>query len=393
MPVLRAGAIKNCFKTFLKVESSSGIVLGITAVLAFFVANSALSGWYFSALSSKILGLTLHHWINDGLMAIFFFLVGLEIKKELVLGHLSSPKKASLPIAAAIGGMLFPALIYAFINPSPPAANGWGIPMATDIAFAIGVLALFGKRIPLALKVFLLAVAIVDDLGAILMIAFFYTSEIKGAGLGVAALALGMATLLRYAGVRKYRVYILLGIIVWAGFLYSGVHATIAGVLLGLLTPTKFPKDPGSPDSYSPLEDLVHTLHPWVGFGIMPVFAFANSGIDLRGVNLFEVATNPISMGIVCGLLIGKPLGIFLLSFMLVKAKLATLPLGLTWKHIIAVGLISGIGFTMSLFISGLALSTELEIYSKTGIILGSIISGIVGSLAMQWVLQGKQTV
>ena len=317
-------------------------------------------------------------------MAIFFFLVGLEIKKELVLGHLSSPKKASLPLAAAIGGMIFPAIIYAILNPTPPGSNGWGIPMATDIAFAIGVLTLFGRKIPLALKVFLLAVAIVDDLGAILVIAFFYTNNIKGEGLALASLALGLATLLRYSGVRSYLIYTLIGTVVWVGFLYSGIHATIAGVALGLLTPTSFPTEKGSQVSYSPLEDLVHIIHPWVSFGIMPIFAFANAGVDLRGIDFFEVITNPISIGVIFGLLLGKPLGVFTVSYILAKFKVVTLPKGVHWGQIIGVGFLAGIGFTMSLFISSLALPTELEIYSKTGIIVGSIICGIIGAIIIK---------
>lgn len=377
----------NSFKTnlqkFVKMESSSGILLGISAILAFLLANSPLSSLYFSAFDTKILGLSLSYWINDGLMAIFFFVIGLEIKKELVLGHLSSPKKAALPIAAALGGMIFPALFYILINPSGPASNGWGIPMATDIAFAVGVLALFGSRIPLVLKVFLLTVAIVDDLGAILVIAFFYTSEIKGAGLGLAAVALGLATLMRFAGVRTYLPYVVTGTVVWVGFLYSGVHATIAGVLLGLMTPTKYPVEKGSLDTFSPLDDLVHKLHPWVSFAIMPIFAFANAGVSLQGMQITEVIMNPISLGIIVGLFIGKPVGIILFSYLSVLTGFAQLPEGLKWKQIISIGFVSGIGFTMSLFISGLAMSSELEVYSKIGIIIASILSGIAGSILL----------
>lgn len=382
--MINPALIKNGIKEFLKVESSSGIVLGTAAVLAFIIANSSLSSLYFSVLDLNIFGLTLRYWINDGLMAIFFFVVGLEIKKELVLGHLNSPKKAALPMAAAIGGVLFPAAIYLAFNQTPPSSNGWGIPMATDIAFALGVLALFGKKVPLSLKIFLLAVAIVDDLAAILVIAFFYTGAIKGAGLGIAALALGAAAMLRFSGVKNYFYYVLIGSIVWVGFLYSGVHATIAGVLLGLLTPTKFPTDKNTNNTYSPLEDLVHKVHPWVSFAIMPIFAFANAGVNLTGVDFTEVIISPVSLGIILGLLIGKPLGVFLVSYLAVSFKLASLPKGLNWGHILGVGFLAGIGFTMSLFISSLALPAELEINSKTGIIFGSILSGLIGSFILK---------
>lgn len=370
----------DSIKDFFKMEASSGIVLGIAAILAFVVANTGFSEAYFSFLKLNVFGLTIKYWINDGLMAIFFFMVGLEIKRELKLGHLSSPKKAALPFAAALGGMLIPAIIYSFLNPSGTAASGWGIPMATDIAFAIGVLALLGKRIPMSLKVFLLAVAIVDDLGAILVIAFFYTAEIKGAGLGIAAVAFGIATLLKYSGVRSYLVYTVVGVFVWAGFLYSGIHATIAGVLLGILTPTHYPSEHPEKETYSPLDELLHYIHPWVSFGIMPIFAFANAGINLKGVEIMSVLGSPITMGIVFGLLFGKPIGVFLLSFLAVKVGKVKLPEGMNFANITGVGFLAGIGFTMSLFISGLALPTELEVYSKTGIVTGSIIAGLIGA-------------
>lgn len=370
-------------KNFFKMEASSGIILGLAAILAFIVANSGLSEAYFALFELNVLGLTLKYWINDGLMAIFFFMVGLEIKRELKLGHLSAPKKAALPFAAAVGGMLVPAVIYAFLNQTAPAANGWGIPMATDIAFAIGVLALLGKRIPLSLKIFLLAVAIVDDLGAILVIAFFYTSQIKGAGLGVAALAFGVATLLKYSGVRSYLAYVFVGVFVWAGFLYSGVHATIAGVLLGLLTPTHFPADKKGEETYSPLDELLHYTHPWVSFAIMPIFAFANAGINLTGVDIVAVLASPITLGIIFGLLVGKPVGVFILSYVAVKFAGVKLPKGMNFANIVGVGFLAGIGFTMSLFISGLALPSELEVYSKTGIVVGSVISGLIGALIL----------
>lgn len=376
--------IKKALQEFFQLEASSGIVLGVAAILAFFVANSSLVAGYEAALATKFMGLTIRYWINDGLMAIFFFLVGLEIKRELVLGHLNSLKKAALPLAAALGGMIVPALIYAYFNRAGAGASGWGIPMATDIAFAVGVLALFGKAVPLALKVFLLAVAIVDDLGAILVIAFFYTASIKAMGLVGAAAAFALILGLRFSGLRAYWIYVLPGAAVWLGFLYSGVHATIAGVLLGLAAPIAFPAARGSAEKFSPVDDLIHYLHPWVSFGIMPVFAFANAGIDLRDIAISEVVLNPINVGIVLGLFLGKPIGVFLSCALAVSCGLATLPQELRWGHVLSIGFLAGIGFTMSLFISGLALPTDLEIYSKTGIILGSIVSGICGSLMLR---------
>lgn len=384
--------VPKSIHAFLKMEAASGVILGVCAVIAMVLANSGWSNQYFQILQYKILNLSLQHWINDGLMTIFFFVIGMEIKKEMVVGELSTPKKASLPIAAAIGGMIIPALIYFWFNPQDPNLRGWGIPMATDIAFALGVLTLFGSRVPLSLKVFLLALAIVDDLGAVLVIAFFYTDEIRGQGLGLAALCIGMITLLRsVVGVRSYFVYFIFGLAAWVGVLFSGVHATVAGVVIGLLTPFKYPqrKDPLS--TYSPLEDLVHVLHPWVGFVIMPVFALANAGIALGGINFVEILRNPIHQGVAFGLVLGKPLGIILFSFFAVALGFARLPLGLRWPHILGVGFLGGIGFTMALFISGLALSPQQEIYSKTGIVLGSLIAGIFGSLILIWAFREKK--
>ncbi len=379
----------NKIHSFLHSEIAPGILLLFSAVVALLIANSPLSVFYNSVLQTNILGLSLQLWVNDGLMAIFFFYVGLEIKKELLVGHLSSPKKAALPVAAAIGGMVIPAALYAIFNYSDPVGiKGWGVPMATDIAFAIGLLTLFGKRVPTSLKVFLLAIAIVDDLGAILVIAFFYTSEIRGAGLGIAAGAIGVAMLFRYAGVRSFITYTIIGSVVWLGFLYSGVHATVAGVLLGLLTPLKYPVQKGSNNNFSPIEDLLTKLHPWTGFAIMPIFALANSGVNLRGVDLISIVSHPVHIGIVCGLFIGKPLGVLLFSALAYRFNLATLPQDLKWPQIFAVGCFAGIGFTMSLFISSLALPTELDVYAKVGIMTASILSGVVGSILFKFTLK-----
>ncbi len=372
------------FETFLNTEAKSGIILAICAIFAMLLANSIWADNYFDLLDWKVFGLSIQHWINDALMAIFFFVIGMEIKKEIVAGELKSPRQAALPVAAAIGGMLVPALIYFGFNPSGPDAQGWGIPMATDIAFALGILTLFGKRVPLSLKVFLLAIAIVDDLGAILVIAFFYTSKINGYGLGIAIATLGLMALIKTAGVRSYLMYVVLGVIAWGAVLVSGIHATIAGVAIGLLTPLNYPTETGAETTYSPLDDLVHFLHPWVSYFIMPIFALANAGISLKGAELSNLITNPIHQGVALGLVIGKPLGIIIACFLAIKSGVASIPSELNWKHIVGVGFLAGIGFTMSIFISSLALSSEQEIYSKTGIILGSIISAVLGAVLIQ---------
>lgn len=363
-------------------ELRPGILLVTCAVIAMVLANSVWSSAYFSFLNFKLAGLNLSHWINDGLMTVFFFYIGMEIKKEIVDGELKSPRKAALPILAALGGMVVPALIYFSLNPTGDEVRGWGIPMATDIAFALGVLSLFGSRIPVALKVFLLAIAIVDDLGAILVIAFFYTAEIKGAGLGVAVLALAFMALLRTIGMRSYLAYVAVGVVAWGGILFSGIHATIAGVLIGLLTPLSFPQEKGDKEKlYSPLDELAHMLHPWVSYFIMPVFALANAGVVLGEIYFSDLVSHPVHQGVALGLIMGKPLGIITFSLLAVRINLASLTQGLSWQGIISVGFLAGIGFTMSIFISSLALPPDLEIYSKTGILLGSLASMAMGSL------------
>lgn len=375
---------------FLKKESSSGILLAFATILAFIVANSKFNEMYFGLLNFKILGLSIQLWVNDALMAIFFFVIGLEIKREVVSGELSTPKKALLPLLCALGGMVFPALIYLYFNPGLPASKGWGIPMATDIAFAVGILSFLGPRVPFSLKILLLAIAIVDDLGAILAIAFFYTEEIRNVGLAVAALSICIVLGMRILRINKYRYFIPIGGLVWFGFLYSGVHATIAGVILGLLTPVTLKlKDKGS-KSLEPVNDLIHKLHPFTSFLIMPIFAFANAGVDLSGMILSDVFFNPIYVGIVAGLVVGKPFGILITSFFAHKMKLVSLPSQVTWAHIISIGLLAGIGFTMSLFISSLALPTNHEIYSKVGIITASLLSGLAGFLLLKTILRSN---
>ncbi len=358
---------------FFAIESCSSILLFATMGLALFLANSSWSENYFHFIHFEFFGLSVLHWINDGLMAIFFFLVGMEIKREVVQGELSSIKKATLPIAGAIGGMMGPALLYYFFNPSPPAVQGWGIPMATDIAFALGVLSFFGKRVPFSLKIFLLALAIVDDLGAVLIIAFFYTKNIYLEFLTSGALLLIAMEAMKRIGIKKKIFYVFLGAIIWFCFFKSGVHATIAGVLIGLITPLQIT------DGTNPLEKLTGLLHPWVSYGIMPIFALVNSGVALATTDS-SLFFHPIFKGITLGLAVGKPLGILLASSLAVLTGLTTLPRGVNWQQMLGVSCLGGIGFTMSLFISSLALSTDLEVFSKSGILMGSFLSAALGA-------------
>lgn len=382
--------IIRSINAIMGLQSASGIVLAIATTFAMALANSQWSNDYFSLLQRHVLGLSMHHWVNDGLMAIFFFVIGMEIKKEILVGELSTLKKAVLPIAAAIGGIIVPALFYLYFNPSQPELNGWGIPMATDIAFALGVLSLFGNRVPLSLKVFLLALAIVDDLGAVLVIAFFYTKEIREYGLLLAVFVFLLILLAQKIVVKSYLVYIFLGALAWFGFYYSGVHSTVAGVILGLLTPLNFPIGKKSFEKFSPLEDLIHYLHPWVSFGVMPIFAFANAGITIRGLNMSEVISNSIHHGVFYGLLFGKPIGIVLFSVLAVLFGFGVLPSGLRWRHLLGVSFLGGIGFTMALFISGLSLHPDQQLYSKTGIIFSSAIAALVGAVVLAVALKKK---
>lgn len=364
---------------FLQLESSSGILLAVCTVLAMIFANSPLRTAYEGLLHANLWGLSLHHWINDGLMTIFFFVVGMEIKREMVKGELSTPQQAVLPIAAAVGGMVVPALIYVFFNPSGSDSRGWGIPMATDIAFALGVLSFF--RVPFALRIFLLALAIVDDLGAVLVIAIFYTQEIAGPALGSAVALLAAMMLFRRMGVHLYAVYVVLGIAAWYAVMKSGIHATVAGVLIGFLTPLSYKARTGG--VFHPLTDLVHRLHPWVSYAIMPLFALANAGVPLEGVDFAAVISHPIHQGVALGLFFGKPVGIFFAAAVMVVLGMAKLPRDVSWIQLFAVGCLGGIGFTMALFISSLALSGGQEIYSKTGILLGSLASTILGGFIL----------
>ncbi|MCK6615243.1 MAG: Na+/H+ antiporter NhaA [Ignavibacteriaceae bacterium] len=375
-------AVLNPLVSFVKVESAGGIILLFCAAIALALANSSYASQYFTILNLKFtvgfdffnISKPLLLWINDGLMAIFFFVVGLEIKRELVEGELSSVKKAMLPAAAALGGMVVPALFFVFFNKGGEAAAGWGIPMATDIAFALGILSLLGKSVPIALKVFLTALAIVDDLGAVLVIAFFYTESISMTSLLVAAVTYAI---LFWGGSKKIMstgFYLFFGLILWVAILKSGVHATIGGVLLATVIPVK-----------PLLKDLEHKLHPWVAFMIMPVFALANAGVTIAG-SLGEILMTPVSLGIAFGLIFGKQIGITLFSWITVKLKMAELPAGMSIRSIYGVSWLGGIGFTMSLFIASLAFpgNETLLDYSKISIFTASIISGLAGFIILK---------
>lgn len=422
---------------FLHQQASGGILLIIATVIALAWANSPFAESYYHMWHTYIkidiggvgLNYSLHHWINDGLMVIFFFVVGLEIKRELLVGELSTAKKAALPIAAALGGMIFPAIIYSVFNLGSESASGWGIPMATDIAFVVGILALLGNRVPLALKIFILALAIVDDLGAVLVIAIFYTSNISVTSLFIAGGLIILLIAMNRMGVRSLLMYTLVGVALWLAFLKSGVHATVAGVLLAFTIPVssrintmKFKKETETlikdfdnagehgedvltnserlsiidkienncEKILTPLQRFEHGLHPWVSFFIMPVFALANAGVTI-GSGLSSALTHPVSIGIILGLFLGKQIGIFGFSYLAVKLKLASEPEGVSWKKIYAASVLAGIGFTMSLFIANLAFnSPELLNISKVGILTGSLLSGIVGFIILKSALSKK---
>ncbi len=409
------------FQEFARIEATGGILLLLCTIIALVWANSPWAGSYTRLFGTTltvgaggfVISKPLLLWINDGLMAIFFFVVGLEIKREVLAGELSSLRQAALPVAAALGGMAVPAAIYGALNAGKPGAGGWGIPMATDIAFALGVLALLGGRAPAALKVFLTAFAIADDIGAVLVIAVFYTAQIAGISLAVGFGVLALALLANWAGVRNPLVYTLLGVAMWVAFLKSGVHATVAGVLLAMTVPASARIDPdaflsrgramlsafeqaGQGDmttsadrqaalhtleracerAQTPLQRMEHALHPWVTFAIMPVFALANAGVALGGGGLGE----PVSLGIILGLVVGKPLGVTLFAWLAVRAGLAAKPEGVTWRHIHGAGWLGGIGFTMSLFITGLAFAgTPFEDTAKLAILSASLIAGVAG--------------
>lgn len=403
---------------FLRVESASGIALLVCTLVALTLANSPWSAAFTEVWQTPVrlgigrleLNKALLLWINDGLMAIFFFVVGLEIKRELVAGELRDPKKAALPVMAALGGMIVPATIYLLLQAGQPGRAGWGIPMATDIAFVVGFLALLGPRVPFGLKILLLSLAIADDIGAVLVIALFYSTDVSLVALGLAGIGFGVTYFFNQIGVRRVPVYLVVGAGIWLAFLKSGVHPTVAGVLLGLLTPASawvgdralldvlghaFQRLRGEQDgkapnqrdrmlgqlavtareAVSPLERLETALHPWVAFFIMPVFALANAGVGIEPAAL----SHPVALAVAAGLVLGKPLGILLFSWLGVRVGLARLPTGVNWKVMLGAGCLAGIGFTMSLFIAGLALEEKLLDAGKIGTLTGSAVSAFVG--------------
>ena len=376
--------ITKPFKYFFKLEAASGLVLLFAAILALIISNGQYSDIYFSSLEKYIilgtkesgLKLSVLHWINDVLMAIFFFFVSLEIKREFLQGELSNPKQAMLPIIGAVGGMAVPALFYIIINYSDSnTLNGWAIPSATDIAFSLGVLSLLGKRVPISLKVFLTALAIIDDLGAIVIIAFFYSGNIE-----IKYLILMLVSVILLVGLNKFKVksfipFLVVGVFLWDFTHQSGIHATIAGVLLALTIPHNIKNN-----KESMLLKLEHGLSPYVAFGIMPVFAFANAGVSLEGLT-FKTLLNPVPLGIVLGLFFGKQIGVFVLSYISIKLKFADKPTGSTWPALYAVSILTGIGFTMSLFVGNLAFANNLEYIDgvKIGVLTGSLLSTLFG--------------
>ena len=374
--------LTKLFNEFFNSEKSAGLVLVFATVASLLLANSPLSALYTSFWNTDLGGHELVHWINDGLMAVFFLLIGLELEREIYIGELSGIKKASLPVLAALGGMLLPAAIYLSLNYGTATQSGAGIPMATDIAFAVGILSLLGKRVPASLKVFLTALAVIDDLGAVIVIAVFYTQTIVLVNLFIALGILGVLILLNRLGFRNLLWYLPAGFLMWYFMLHSGVHATIAGVLLAFAIPFR---DGGQ---HSPSRKVQHFLHKPVAFFILPIFALANTSIPLDG-DLSAALVHWSSLGIIAGLVIGKPLGIFLFSYLGVRLRLGILPADLKWKNILGAGFLGGIGFTMSIFITLLAFNDEMVVnHSKIAIIAGSVIAGTLGFLLLYYTLK-----
>lgn len=374
-------------RNFMSNEASGGILLMVAAALALVVANSPLSTAYFDTLHTYILGLSIGHWINDGLMAVFFLLVGLEIKREMLDGQLSTWSCRILPGVAAAGGMLVPAAVYLAFNASNPATvNGWAIPAATDIAFALGVLSLLGPRVPVSLKIFLTALAIIDDLGAVIIIALFYTADLSLPALGVAALILAALIGLNRFGVRSLLPYLVLGAGLWGAVLLSGVHATLAGVTLALTIPLR-PASGAAADPHAPLLRLEHGIHPWVAFLIVPVFGFANAGVSFAGMSP-SILTGSLPLGIALGLFLGKMVGVFGTAWLTIRLGFANMPAGANTAQLYGVALLCGIGFTMSLFIGALAFPTSPELGDavKVGVFAGSILSATAGALVLRLV-------
>lgn len=430
-----ARRIVTPIESFLHVEASSGIVLLIAATIAMVLANSSFAGAYHALLEaplgfrvgSLVVEQPAHFWINDGLMTIFFFVVGLEIRREIHAGELSTLRRAALPAAAAVGGMVTPALFYlAIAGRHPEARSGWGVPMATDIAFAVGVLALLGKRVPPALRVLLLALAIIDDIGSILVIAIFYSGDLELGAFGIAAAGIAGIFFMQRLAIRREELYLLPGVVVWYGFLRAGVHPTIGGVLVGLVTPArawfgadglvaasrglaerveqdraKHPTDPPPADriveearridlarreAFSPAERLQHALHPWVAFVIMPIFALANAGVHL---DRDALSVGPVSLGITAGLVLGKPVGIVLTCLVMARVGVATLPRGIGVRELLVLGIVAGVGFTMAIFVGGLAFSDAVKLaQAKTAILVASGAAIVLALLAGRLLLR-----
>jgi NhaA family Na+:H+ antiporter len=375
---------QSALRALLTSEAGGGIVLMVAAAIALVIANSPLAPAYFGVLKTYVLGLSILHWINDLLMAVFFLLVGLEIKREFLDGQLSTWPRRILPGLAAAGGMIAPALIFVAFNLATPATlRGWAIPTATDIAFALGVLALIGSRVPVSLKIFLTALAIIDDLGAVAIIAAFYTADLSLAWLGGAIVLIGILVAINRAGIEKLTPYLVIGAVLWFFVLKSGVHATLAGVALAMTIPLR--RSPGAPDDrHSPLHILEHALHPYVAYLIVPIFGFANAGVSLSGISLAALV-QPVPLGIAAGLFFGKQIGVFAVTWAAVKLKLADCPEHASWPQVYGVSLLCGIGFTMSLFIGLLAFPTSetLQDQVKIGVLMGSVASALVGTLIL----------
>ena len=384
--------MKSTFQDFLKLESASGILLMVAATLAMIVANSPLVVYYNLFLNIPVelrvgdlqIAKPLLLWVNDGLMAVFFFMIGLELKREIMEGELSRPEDVLLPAAGALGGILIPVAIFSILNwGDDDAMRGWAIPSATDIAFSLGLLMLLGSRVPIALKVFLVSLAIFDDLAAIVIIAIFYTKELSTQALILSAICLIVLAIMKKRGVTSLSPYIWVGLIMWVSVLKSGVHATLAGVALAAFIPLSVPNEPGR----SPLRELEHDLHTLVAFAILPIFAFVNAGVSFRGVGVSDIL-HPVPLGIAAGLFIGKQVGVFGFCWLAIKAGIAKLPAGSNWGSLWGVSILCGVGFTMSLFVGSLAFeNTSVDIKEmfdeRLGILLGSLLSGVVGFLVL----------
>ena len=387
--------MNDAIRNFLKLESASGILLILASIIALVLANSLLSDYYTALLNIPVhikvgtleIAKPLLLWINDGLMAIFFFLIGLELKREFVEGELSEPGKIVLPALGAIGGMAVPALIYLYINRGDPlATSGWAIPAATDIAFALGILSLLGSRVPSQLKIFLVSLAIFDDVGAIVIIALFYTSDLSVTALGTTSACIAVLALLNWRGSLNITMYILVGLIMWVALLKSGIHATLAGVVLAIFIPMR-----KAPDAdYSPLHRLEHDLHGAVSIVILPLFAFVNAGVSLQGMDMNQIL-GPVPVGIALGLVVGKQLGVFGICWLGIKLGIAKLPENVNWAMLYGVAILCGIGFTMSLFIGSLAFEEASSPYlyqDRVGILAGSFVSALLGYLWLQMALR-----